>query len=159
MKPLELHPISALAGAAALGLTLIAAGAVQVHPDKRVQVGPVAPLGSSTLSLRIVNPIEVVGIPDPRDMIVIDEAIPYVVPTGKLFVLTGLGSTKTGTAAGARLFVDGAQVLQNPGSTNATTSMFPVPPGFTVPAGSTITLLHTSGTPLVARAWGYLVDA
>ena len=29
MKPLELHPLSALAGAAALGLTLVAAGAAQ----------------------------------------------------------------------------------------------------------------------------------
>ena len=159
MKPLELHPLSALAGAAALGLTLVAAGAVQVRPDKRVQVGSVEPLGNSTQSLRIVNPIEVVGIPDARDMLVIEEGMPYVVPGGKLFVLTGLGATVPGSPASVRMFVDGVQVLQTPAGGNNNASVFPVPPGLTVPAGSTITLMHIVGTPDVARAWGYLVDA
>ena len=152
MKPFEVHPLSALAGAALLGLTLVAAGAAQ---DKRVQVDSVEPLGNATQSLRIVNPIEVIGIPDPRDMLVIKgEDGPYVVPTGKLFVLTGLGPATGTSNLSAHLYVDGVVEAYAIDAILCGVSVMEVPRGFIVSSGKTITV----GDPN-ARAWGYLIDA
>ena len=140
-------PMSALAGAGLLGLTLVAAGATQGHGPARV---------------RIVHPVDVVGIPDPRDIIVIDEGTPYVVPVGKLFVVTAFGRTRFGNTASRLLLVDGVVVLEvdirgNIFSTGtASMSMSPVPPHLVVSGGSTLSINPVSGG---GRAWGYLIDA
>ena len=157
MKPLELHLAFALAGAAALGLALVAAGAVQVQPDRRVHVGSVEPLGSSTLSLRIVNPIEVVGIPDPRDSVVIrEEEGPYTVPQGKLLVFTAFGAMPSQNAF---LSIDGVVEVQwlRGNGTDTTNTIASLSPGLTAPGGSVV-VASDAGANNTARAWGYLID-
>jgi hypothetical protein len=97
--------------------------------------------------------------PHPSDMITVREGTPLVVPPGKLFVLTGLGSSAA-NAPEVTLVINGqpeAQVL--PGTTTYdTSSIKSVPIGFTAPAGSTIELVGGLGGQNDARAWGYLAD-
>ena len=119
---------SALAGAAALGLTLVAGGCTT---------------------------IEVAGIPDPRNMIVIEEGTPYVVPPGKRFIVTALGVTGS-TGLGAILYVDGAWVLFAGGGE---VSIAPVPPHFIVESGYVIRPDDNQTGSETARTWGYLIDA
>ena len=128
-------PMSALAGAAALGLVLIAVGATQGHEPLRV---------------RVVHPVDVVGIPDPRDIIVIEAGFPYLVPAGKLFVLTAFGSSG-GRPSSVTLGVDGTTVFGLYNGSGPYFSMHRIPPHYTVAPGSTVT---TGG-----RAWGYLIEA
>jgi hypothetical protein len=88
MKPFPLHPLSALAGAGLLGLGLLAAGAVQVQriPTNR-------------------GPLHAAGVPAPKEMVVIKEGTPLVVPAGKLLAVTCLGGTYDNVQATLR--VDG----------------------------------------------------
>ncbi len=58
MKPVSIHPFSALAGAGLLGLVILATGAVQT------------PGLFQKLARWFPGPIEVVGVPDPRHMLV-----------------------------------------------------------------------------------------
>ncbi len=100
MKPFELHPLSALAGAAALGLTLVAAGAVQTRPDKRVQVGSVEPFTvQGPVKVELTEPVEVKPAwpPRPEDMFyfLVATALPMgaeipvaMVPADKWLVIT-----------------------------------------------------------------------
>lgn len=92
--------------------------------------------------------------PHPRDMVQIVEGTPFIVPAGQIFVLTAMGTT----------FGNGNCILQLNGQTSelgawnasgSTMGMHEVPMGFTVPAGSSISLLNQSN-PGTARAWGYL---
>lgn len=138
---LQLHPLSALVG---LGL-----GAVCLV----------------SMSLTVVpTPLRVEYLAHPREMVTIRGATPYVVPAGKVFVLTGLGTTSP-TAWGTAFKVNGVQEVQavalapSPGLNYVTVGA--VPPGFTVAAGSTIEVCETNGQPsacleITPRAWGYL---
>src|SRR5262245_8456641 len=84
MKPVRIHPPSALAGAGLLGLVLLATGALRASvPIQEISTLP-------------RGPVRVAGIPDPRDMIVVTDNTPLVVPAGKLFVATGLGMNAEG---------------------------------------------------------------
>jgi len=144
MKPVSIHPLSALAGAGLLGLILMASGAAQTPvPLQQIATGQ-------------TGLIRVAGIPDPRQMLVIREGTPFVVPAGKLLVITGLGGTGSGVVAGLR--VDGVNQFAASGNLESgnALSIRAVPPGFTVEAGLTVEV--SSGTPF-GRAWGYLVDA
>ena len=130
MRSLTLHPASLVAGVlvAALGL---------------LSMGQTPPLNARTVNVNYL--------PDPRDMVQIAEATPYLVPAGKIFVLTGLGCCDS--SPGANLYVNGQQ--QVTGSSSGQASMASVPTGLSVPGGSTITL--NSGVPSQpGRAWGYL---
>ncbi len=147
MKPITIHPGSALAGAALATVSLLASSAVQTTTHSAI-----AAPGCWR------DPIQVVGIPDPRDMVQIREGQPYAVPPEKLFVLTGLGETGNGSSP-ILLTVDGQKELtvvevfaQEP------PTVAHVPTGFTVQAGSTVEVF--TGNPLIleGRAWGYLVD-
>ena len=114
------------------------------------------------LSMSQVPPLNARGInvqygPDPRDMVQIREGTPYTVPAGKLFVPTALGKSN-GFNSLIYLNVNSQTEvvgwgLYNTTGTTAFTSMAQVPLGFTVPAGSTITVTGGSGD---GRAWGYL---
>lgn len=95
--------------------------------------------------------------PHPRDMVQIKEGTPYVVPAGKQLVLTGLGTTSTGSTL-VTLLVGGEPELRSYswfGQVGAQVSVGAVPTGFTVQAGTTVQA--ADGQPgLDARAWGYL---
>src|SRR5262245_39512986 len=80
MKPVSIHPLSALAGAGLLGLWILAVGA-----QSQIQVRPCRGL------------VSVADIPDPRQMVVIKEGTPFVVPAGKILAITALGGTGQGT--------------------------------------------------------------
>ena len=78
MKQLNItiHPFSALAGMALLGLVWVTAGAMPLQ-------------GSS--STRDVSAIEDVNDVHPRDCVIIRLGQPYVVPVGRLLVITAFG--------------------------------------------------------------------
>ena len=92
---ITLQPLSLLVGAAIVGLSLVTSGAF-------------TPQGSS--STRDVSAIEITNQPSPNDYFSIRAGTPYVVPSGKTFVLTGLG--KTGPSGYAGLSVDGQVLLE-----------------------------------------------
>ena len=101
--------------------------------------------------------------PNPRDMVVVREGTPYIVPTGKLFVVTGVGTnTITIPSAAAWIAVNGqpeaSGITQSCGGTEQR-SIIPLPDGLSVPGGSTIEAMGGSGlSPTDARVWGYLAN-
>ena len=142
-----IHPFSALAGMALLGLVLVTAGAMPLQ-------------GSS--STRDVSAIEVVSDPHPRDNVVISGGMPFVVPSGRLLVVTALGDG-VGINSSQVLFVDGISEVSaveytaggSGGGRHWASSVLQLPtPGLTAQSGQTVTLSGSS-----SRAWGYLVDA
>jgi hypothetical protein len=148
---LKIHPLSAILGAVVVCIGFITLGAASIADVQRVAV---------------INALSIQGAYDPREAVVIREGTPYIVPTGRIFVLTALGSNGDGSSKGesAELTVDGQLELSiiRPASTTSggernDSTVRPVPTGFTVSSGSTI---EVDGllTPL-GRAWGYLVDA
>lgn len=98
--------------------------------------------------------------PHPRDMIQIKEGTPYIVPAGRIFVLTALGTTNS---QGARLRVNGQEECygglingQAVAGYSSEFSVAAVPTGFTVGEGATIDVEDSSPNALTGRAWGYL---
>ena len=122
-----------------------------------------APAVSQLLRVAVVSEVQVGLNPHPRDMLVITEGAPFVVPIGKLFVLTGLGVPYSWSAPkGGYLQVDGVRevtcvAVATLGTDGAVPSVVAVPTGFTVSENKTITVAGLNSTE--ARAWGYLVDA
>ncbi len=107
-------------------------------------------------------PIVVEGVPTPGQMIQITELQSLMVPPGKLFVVTGLGSFKNSGGSGITLLrFDGVETVR----VNITTStgngstVKLIPPGLTAPAGTLVEVLGGDSTPDDARCWGYLADA
>ena len=145
MRPIQVHPLSALIGAAVLAVPLVLTS---------LQGASATPYPHAQLPI----PVTVKEMPpDPHDMVVIrEEEGPYVVPTGKLFVLTGIGTNDAGHTVSLR--VDGAiEAFASESSVRSPLSINAVPVGFTAPAGSSI-VPHT-GSLQMGRAWGYVVDA
>jgi hypothetical protein len=142
-----IHPFSALVGMAVLSMVWVTAAAMPLQ-------------GSS--SDRDVSAIEDVNDVHPRDFVNIRGDQPYVVPEGRLLVLTGGGkSNNTGSLV---LHVDGlTEVYSTTWNTGtnyglAICSIIEFPrPGLVVQAGKTVTLGWSPDSTL--RAWGYLVDA
>jgi hypothetical protein len=149
---ITIHPFSALAGMALLGLVLVTSGAMPLQ-------------GSS--STRDVSAIEVVSPWPSHDVVRIYDTSPYVVPAGKNLVLTALGNLGIGGAP--RILIDGNTEIQvnwhDKASqtfdhgwawaypSNAFTSMLDLPaPGLIALSGQTVSTVE-------GRAWGYLVDA
>src|SRR5689334_15980501 len=114
-RSLSLHPASLLIGLAFGVLVLLS-------------MSQAPPLNARALTVQYG--------PDPRDMVQLHEDTPYVVPTGKLFVLTGLGVKFGGVYS--VLQVNGQSEVT--AGSQSSSSVCAVPPGFTVPAGSTITI-------------------
>jgi hypothetical protein len=113
----------------------------------------------------LAGPIRVIvdGIPTPQQMVRVESGIPYLVPDGKLFVLTGLGAAES-SINHVRLIVNGVVEVGRDQMLNAsldgswdTTSIAPAPPGFTAAPGD-ILEVTVEGVE-AGRAWGYLVDA
>ena len=139
---ITLQPLSLLVGAAIVGVSLVTSGAF-------------TPQGSA--SDRDVNAIEITNQPNPNEHFGIWEGAPYVVSSGKTFVLLSLGSTNG--MSYSQLFFDGGLQLtafasEYPG--NATT-IKTVAPGITAPGNTTITVVGNSNANGVA--YGYLIDA
>jgi hypothetical protein len=95
--------------------------------------------------------------PDPWNMVQIREGTPYVVPAGKTFVLTALGSnqlaadltilTVDGKAANSGVFSSGF---------SAAGAIRPVPIGFAASGGSVLDIVGGKANSQDARAWGFL---
>lgn len=99
------------------------------------------------------------GVVHPRDWVQISEAASYVVPVGKIFVLTGLGASEAyGTWVG---FWEGTRlvILASPEHSADTTSITSVPVGISAAAGATLSVNDDHGGSGNALAVGYLVDA
>ncbi len=125
MRSIQLHVPSLAIGVAACALLLVSMsqGAPQISPP-RVSYGP-----------------------HPRDMVQIKEGTPYVVPTGTVFTVTGIGSVYN-SAINTTILVDNMQELWafNGGGVAGKCSVADVPQGLTVQAGQTITVITgTSG--------------
>lgn len=145
MKTIRLHPVSLLVGlAGGVGaLLLMSQSPLTTLPTGRVEVGP-----------------------HPRDMVHIDEGSTFTVPTGKYFVLTGLGRVEQPGFAVLR--VNGQNEVSsyvNYGSNGAywsssqnSTTVVPAPQGFTAQWGATIEVMTPGVPPHDGRAWGYLAD-
>ncbi len=147
---MRIQPLSALVGAASLGVALLTLSAFQVP----VGSSPTRQL-VSTLDLTIDGPVQVAGVPAPSQMMRIDEGSVFIVPTGKVFVLTALG-TKANNGGSTSFLVDGVELLRASASAPVETTMYPVPPGLKVDADASITLTNGIG---LGAAWGYLADA
>ena len=158
MKPLTIHPGSALAGAGVLALVLLGTGVAA--PQGVVQAHQI------TQRMFIENVQDMNSYPNPRDMVVIREGTPYVVPQGKILVVTALGGNAGAGGGVTELKVDdiqevvaARQVNDSSGYAGNATSMKLLPqPGFVVQPGSTV-LLEGGGAGTSRRAWGFLVDA
>lgn len=144
-RALHLHPVSL-----ALGLVL----------------GGIAFLSMSQ-AIVVTSPLRIEYAPHPREMVTIRGGTPYVVPPGRVLVLTALGSTdgNAGAAFTVGLLVNGQREVTGFAGTGTVgqhlsdgTTMKAVPLGFTVAAGSTVEVVEIIGsqTPLAIRAWGYL---
>jgi hypothetical protein len=146
MKPIQLHPFSLLAGATVAVLAFVAMGQ-QIVPNHGAHGD------------RLVR--EPQFMVHPRDWVQIEEAVPYVVPPGKVFALTGLGSAVNGLSTSVELRIDGGRVLDARATTasdNDVTTMRPIPRGLSARAGATVDVSDNAGGAF-ARAWGYLADA
>ena len=142
MKAITIHPGSALVGAAMLGIVTIATGAYQVS----VQTA------KATL---VTKEIRVTGIPDPRDIIAIEQGQPYVVPAKRSFVVLALGASAISGGNKANLLADSVQVLSTSQSDTGQPSLSQVTPH--IVAGPGVTLEVTGNMPS-SRALGYLID-
>ena len=152
MKQLNItiHPFSALAGMALLGLVWVTAGAMPLQ-------------GSS--STRDVSAIEVVSDPHPRDYVRVQEGTPYTVPSGRIFVGKGMGfADNPGSSAfSLTMQVNGASVISEYGwhANNAAgmwhdKKLTEIPLGVTAQAGDVVSASSSRPDGVVI---GYLVDA
>lgn len=173
MKPIRitLHPLSALAGAAACTLVVYTSsaqsasdGVRSVGTRKLVAAdasGPermppeIAISSLPALDVRSLPRLVVEGqVGHPKDWVVIAFGVPFTVPEGKVLVVTGLGTSVPPAGGGIiKLEVDGVDQVSTPSGTNPTT-IKEVPVGLAAAAGSTVAARGST----LARAWGYLVD-
>jgi len=146
---INIHTPSALVGVLLTCTVLVSSAAVQ---------------GSSSIIPGHLSRVKMIGQAAPQEMVQISEGTAYTVPSGKLFVLTGLGRSIHGNFT-IEFVVDGAVAvsarphdqLGHGGDVSGVVfgvSVRPVPAGFTAQAGSKLDVNGPSG-----RAWGYLADA
>lgn len=103
--------------------------------------------------------------PHPTDMVQFGQGSFYIVPPGKIFVLTAMGAD--GNTSNVHLRVNAQLEVTSLTQTNAPTgnpshsldvpSFRPIPLGFAIPAGSIAELTSDMGNG--GEAWGYLADA
>ena len=148
MGTIKLYPFSLVVGAAVALLAFVTMGQQSVPPGS-IHAMPYPQCQEFLVEYG----------PHPRDYVQVKEGEPYTVPAGRLFVLSGLGST--GTQGGGNLVVDGQTEVHATGSTwssgggyGNSASVKLLPRGFTAAGGSVVEVTGTN-----SRAWGYLVDA
>ena len=137
MKPITIHPGSALAGAA----IIVLAGALSAQQIVRRLV-----------DVRIVGSVQ--PAPHPRDFVWIEEGQPYAVPAMRIFVPTG--TSDVNGASGNFFIVDltNNKVLWN----NTGNSGAPVPLGLAIQGGTVVSIVGPQGGN-TGRLIGYLADA
>ena len=137
---ITIHPFSALAGMALLGLVLVTAGAMPLQ-------------GSS--STRDVSAIEVVKGPVPNEYLELNSGTAFTVPGGKRFILTALGGVYQNSTY-ISFIVNGIQkFLADPNANeNTGLTLKSVPQGPHADAGEVVDISGPDGI-----AYGYLVDA
>jgi hypothetical protein len=144
MKQLNItiHPFSALAGMALLAIVLVTASAMPLQ-------------GSS--STRDVSAIENVNEPHPRDAVRVVEGSPYTVSTGRLLVVTGMGTLH---AQSSNIYVefDGSTVLTTEAH-EYDGSVASVPFGLVAAGGQVVSVTDGSHSGNYGVLLGYLVDA
>lgn len=99
--------------------------------------------------------------PHPRDMVQIKEGTPYVVPVGKILVLTGVGTADMGTAYSVEIWLNGTKALGAvPGPGGNQLTVLPVPSGLTAGAGTQVEVesLSPGGVVFFGVVWGYLSE-
>ncbi len=104
--------------------------------------------------------------PHPKDMVQIKEGMPYVVPSGKVLVVTGLGWVGTNNSFSyqeATLKVNGQSAATvsviAPSANFASASVQSLATGCTAQVGSLVEPTGgAAGDPNDARAWGYLAS-
>jgi hypothetical protein len=140
MRPIAFHPASLVAGFL-IGLTcLISMSQVAIPRGTRTEV-----------------------FAHPRDFVQIRQGSPYVVPAGKILVITALGTQLAYPSARlVTLLIDGQQICQTGSSSvgiDAPLSLAELASGRTVQAGSTVSVVADMDNPndtIFGRAWGYL---
>ena len=143
MKQLNItmHPFSALAGMALLGLVWVTAGAMPLQ-------------GSS--STRDVSAIEDVNGPRAANAVAVYEGVAYTVPSGKSLVVTGIGLI-SGANGDVYVKFDSVSVLAAEAG-SVTQALTHVPFGLVAKSGQIVSALSPPPS-----AWcvilGYLVDA
>jgi hypothetical protein len=144
MPKLELHPVSLVAGAALAVLAFVA----------------MAPAPPPPSAQPIYN-----GLVPAVAMVQIQEGVPYVVPAGKMLVITGIGASNfacTSCASTPVLRVNGVPTCATaigPGTgadSAGASSVSPVPIGLAIPAGAIVDVDDASPFSVTGRAWGYL---
>lgn len=127
--------------AAALALLAFGQGSYSTSPTSKMEIGP-----------------------HPRDFVLVKEGTTYIVPTGKIFVLTALGGRDTPadccpTSQDWRVVVDGITACRASRYRSLSgTSMTPAPPGLSLDAGKKLDVTGGDDGENDGRAWGYLAD-
>ena len=115
-------------------------------------------IGPPGVDVRILEPT----LDDPvRNAVIVVEGQPYTVPSGRLLVLTAMGSSQVNTGSSSTsLRINGTQHADAWWPTSdATTSILPLPSPLVAPSGTTVEVINGApGVPDDARAWGYLAD-
>ncbi|MCY3002962.1 MAG: hypothetical protein NTV21_14265 [Planctomycetota bacterium] len=141
MRTIQLHPASLLSG---IGLACLAMLAMGQSPQ------PATP----TLSPRN-QPLAVI---QARDFVQIRQGQPYTVPTGKILVITALGTEQD--FSGAILTVNNTTRVRTVFANGTTgSSVVEVPRGLTMAAGEVVEVINNNPQYPTAAAWGYLGDA
>jgi hypothetical protein len=146
MNKSSLHTPSLLIGSLSLAVVLLLTGAGRAV--------------SQAIRVSIQNPIEVAPSPHPSDMVQILEGTPYIVPNGKILVITAVGSVSTVALTEAQLLIGGAIVVKvaSQSGVGQMSSVIPVPVGLTASAGQVVTPEDLKSSLPHGRAWGYLVN-
>jgi len=155
---MKINPFSALVGAASLGVVLLTVSAFQVSVSKSPTQQMLGSLGIS-----IDGPIQVEGIPTPSQMMRVVEGTSYSVPSGKVFVATGLGRAGNDNSDKATLRIDGVPVAQSlpaigsSNDMNDSTTIRSLPPGMAAKAGQSVSV-ETDSSSGGGIVLGYLAD-
>jgi hypothetical protein len=141
-RTIQLHPLSVLVGLGIALLGLVAMGQMAV-PSRTA-------LAHSSMFRQVAHP---------RDWVVIKEGVPFLVPPGRILVLTGVGATKFSSCAfGGTIRIDGSDAAEGSQyDNNGDASVHGLPVGLSARAGSTVEIDACAAG--AGRAWGYLVDA
>jgi hypothetical protein len=138
MQPIQIHPASLVVGLGIASLAFLAMAQAPV-PNAPTQIQRAPPQ----------------FLAHPRDFVEIQEGVQFVVPAGKIFMLTAAGS-RVYLSNPTHVLVNGVLVLMADASVAPDPSMREVARGLTVSAGGTIDVQGPVG---YARAWGFLADA
>ena len=149
---MKIQPLSALVGAASLGVALLTVSAFQVSVAKKPTQQLLAGLG-----ITIDGPVQIEGVPTPSQMMRIVEGSPFTVPPGKVFVVTGTAfSSGAFGPSDVNVLFDGVSVLNVDGNTGSPTGgASAIPPGVVASEG-TVVSVSSVGTGVLL---GYLADA